>query len=76
MMKVLIYAIFHCWQNDAGGTSPFTIEKELIEDDIIVEFSYEENDVDKFMSWKPLRIRHDKTSEYRNADLNMVMDIK
>lgn len=43
----------------------FTNENEVIEDNMIVEFSYNiENEQN--WRWEPLRIRYDKTSEYRN----------
>uniref|UniRef100_A0A6C0ET86 mRNA cap 0 methyltransferase domain-containing protein n=1 Tax=viral metagenome TaxID=1070528 RepID=A0A6C0ET86_9ZZZZ len=54
-------------KNDTSGTmNMFTEENEIIETDTIIEFRYEFND-DKNMRWKPLRVRHDKTAEYKNT---------
>lgn len=41
-----------------------TKENELIETEMVVEFAYEFND-DKRFRWVPLRVRYDKTAEYR-----------
>ena len=55
-------------KNDTSGTqNMFTEEEESIETDTIVEFKYEFND-NVFMRWKPLRVRYDKTAEYKNTN--------
>ena len=55
-------------KNDTSGTqNMFTEEEETIETDTIVEFKYEFND-NVFMRWKPLRVRYDKTTEYKNTN--------
>jgi len=43
----------------------FTKEDEVFEDNMIVEFSYK-LDGESNWKWEPLRIRYDKTAEYRN----------
>jgi SAM-dependent methyltransferase len=56
-------------KNDtSGGTQHmYTEEEETIETDTIVEFKYEFNE-NVFMRWKPLRVRYDKTAEYKNTN--------
>ena len=55
-------------KNDTNGTqNMFTEEGESIETDTIVEFKYEFNE-NVLMRWKPLRVRYDKTSEYKNTN--------
>jgi len=55
-------------KNDTNGTqNMFTEEEETIETDTIVEFKYEFNE-NVFMRWKPLRVRYDKTAEYKNTN--------
>jgi SAM-dependent methyltransferase len=55
-------------KNDTSGTqNMFTEEEEIIDTDTIVEFKYEFND-NVFMRWKPLRVRYDKTAEYKNTN--------
>ena len=55
-------------KNDANGSqNMFTEEEETIETDTIVEFKYEFNE-NVFMRWKPLRVRYDKTAEYKNTN--------
>ena len=53
-----------------GALNMYTIEKDIMMDDTIVEFSYDMNAKDKFMKWIPLRVRFDKTSEYKNFGNN------
>ena len=54
-------------KNDGSGVmNMFTEENEIIETDTIVEFKYEFND-DKNMRWVPLRVRYDKTAEYKKT---------
>ena len=51
-----------------GGTqNMYTEEEEAIETDTIVEFKYEFNE-NVLMRWKPLRVRYDKTAEYKNTN--------
>lgn len=47
----------------------FTEAKEVIEDDSIVEFKYVFTE-DKRFRWVPLRVRYDKTAEYRKTQRN------
>ena len=56
-------------QDDSSEKQMFTEENEVIEDNTIVEFRY---DVirDKQWRWIPLRIRYDKTAEYRTGHKN------
>ena len=42
-----------------------TIEQQMFEDDTIVEFSYNTNETDPMMRWQPLRVRYDKTAEFK-----------
>ena len=54
-------------RDGAGGDKTmFSEENEAIEDNMIVEFRY---DVDKDSEWRwsPLRVRYDKTAEYRSG---------
>lgn len=41
--------------------------KELIEDDIIVEFVYDRDESNELFRWKPIRLRHDKTLKYKEG---------
>jgi hypothetical protein len=52
-----------------GNLSPFTENKEVIEDDSIVEFKYVFTE-DKRFRWVPLRVRYDKTADYRKTKRN------
>ena len=47
----------------------FTEENEVIEDKMIVEFSYDKN-LKEGWRWKPLRVRYDKTADYRKNGNN------
>ena len=49
-----------------GFKQMFTKEKEVIEDHTIVEFSYDMSKENHF-KWVPLRVRYDKTAEYRRG---------
>uniref|UniRef100_A0A6C0KYU3 mRNA (guanine-N(7))-methyltransferase n=1 Tax=viral metagenome TaxID=1070528 RepID=A0A6C0KYU3_9ZZZZ len=53
-----------------GKMKMFTEENQIIEDDTIVEFRYDTNARDKMNSWIPLRIRDDKTKEYKTKKNN------
>ena len=55
-------------KDSTGKNNMFSEEKELIEDDTIVEFRYDETD--KYTNWIPLRVRYDKTSDYKNGEKN------
>ncbi len=52
-----------------------TKENEVIESDMVVEFAYEFND-DKRLRWIPLRVRYDKTAEYRKYHKRFGNDYK
>ena len=47
----------------------FTENNEVIEDNTIVEFRYEINEEENWR-WKPLRVRYDKTNEFRRGFKN------
>lgn len=51
----------------SGGKQMFTEENEVFTDNMIVEFSYD-FDREKGWRWVPLRVRYDKTSEYRKGE--------
>jgi hypothetical protein len=53
--------------DSSGQANMFTEDNEVIESDTIVEFKYEFND-NPMMCWKPLRVRYDKTAEYKNTN--------
>jgi hypothetical protein len=53
--------------NDTNGDSKmFTENHEVIETDTVIEFRYEMNK-DRRLSWKPMRIRYDKTEDYKQG---------
>ena len=52
-----------------GNKKMYTEEGEVIEDKMIVEFAYNITN-EKFWKWVPLRVRYDKTSEYRAGGRN------
>lgn len=56
--------------NNNGTINMITEEKDIMLDDTIVEFRYEKNSEDVFMSWVPLRVRYDKTHEYKLFNSN------
>ena len=58
------------YRDEQGNPSMFTEEKDLIEDDTIIEFRYEKTESDKFNNWVPLRVRYDKTSDYKTNHSN------
>ena len=47
----------------------FTENREIIEDNMIVEFRYNLNK-EKEWRWEPLRVRYDKTADLRNGGKN------
>ena len=55
--------------DEAGVSQMMTLENDIIQDETIVEFSYDES---KPVNWRwvPLRVRHDKTAEYRAGGKN------
>uniref|UniRef100_A0A6C0LUG4 mRNA (guanine-N(7))-methyltransferase n=1 Tax=viral metagenome TaxID=1070528 RepID=A0A6C0LUG4_9ZZZZ len=55
--------------NDADTEVVKTIENEVIEDNMIVEFYYDFSRP-KLWRWVPLRVRYDKTRELRNGQKN------
>lgn len=52
-----------------GSLQMYTEENEIITDKMIVEFKYV-MDSEKYWAWKPMRIRWDKTFEYKNGRTN------
>ena len=52
-----------------GNTVMITLEGEVFEDEMIVEFSYDTT-APQLERWKPLRVRYDKTQEYRSGYKN------
>ena len=66
-MAHLCHVLLHLHE---GKLHMFTEENQIIEDDTIVEFRYDMNAKDKMNSWIPLRIREDKTKDYRTKRNN------
>lgn len=56
--------------NSSGQLAMYSEENDIIMDDTIVEFSYDKECEDRFMRWKPLRNRSDKTTQYRLTNDN------
>jgi len=57
-------------QSDSqGGKVIFSEENEMIEDNMIVEFRYDAKR-DKGWRWVPLRVRYDKTADFRSGGKN------
>ena len=56
---------------NSGSTNVMTIEDktDVIEDETIVEFRYDQTR-DKFWQWIPIRVRQDKTADYRSGGRN------
>jgi len=55
--------------DEAGVNQMMTTENDIIHDETIVEFSYDESKPVNWR-WSPLRVRHDKTAEYRAGGKN------
>ncbi len=55
--------------DEAGVSQMMTLENDIIQDETIVEFSYDPTQPVNWR-WLPLRVRHDKTSEYRSGGKN------
>jgi hypothetical protein len=55
--------------DEAGVYQMMTTENDIIMDETIVEFSYDETKPVNWR-WSPLRVRHDKTAEYRAGGKN------
>ena len=53
-------------KDDSGVKQMFSEENEVFEDNTIVEFRYDFSREEGW-KWVPLRVRHDKTSEYRKG---------
>ena len=55
--------------DEAGVNQMMTLENDVFQDETIVEFSY---DASRPVNWRwlPLRVRHDKTAEYRSGGKN------
>lgn len=66
-MAHLCHVKLHLYE---GKLNMFTEENQIIEDDTIVEFRYDMGAKDKMNSWIPLRIREDKTKDYRTKRNN------
>lgn len=58
-----------------GTMQMYTEDNEIITDKMIVEFKYV-NDSETYWNWKPMRIRWDKTFEYKNGYNNYGNDYK
>lgn len=56
-------------QDQYGEKAMRTEEGETIEDETIVEFRYDKN-AKQLWRWKPIRVRHDKTADYRKSGKN------
>jgi|TARA_Y100000992_G_scaffold302587_2_gene277521 hypothetical protein len=56
--------------DSAGNKNMKTLEGQVFEDNTIVEFSYDINEKDTLLRWKPLRVRYDKTAEFRSGGRN------
>jgi hypothetical protein len=58
-------------ENDVSGTLQLICKNgDIIEDQSIVEFSYDMDREDKEYRWKPLRVRFDKTAELKAGQKN------
>ena len=55
--------------DEAGVSQMMTIENDIIQDETIVEFSYDPSQPVNWR-WTALRVRHDKTAEYRSGGKN------
>jgi mRNA (guanine-N7-)-methyltransferase len=55
--------------DNANNLKIYTLEGEEIEDNTIIEFSYDASKPE-FWRWTPLRVRYDKTSELRSGEKN------
>jgi len=55
--------------DEAGVNQMMTTENDIIQDETIVEFSYDPTQPVHWR-WSPLRVRHDKTAEYRAGGKN------
>ena len=55
--------------DEAGVSQMMTTENDIIQDETIVEFSYDASQPVNWR-WSPLRVRHDKTAEYRAGGKN------
>ena len=55
--------------DEAGVSQMMTMENDVFQDETIVEFSYDASQPVNWR-WLPLRVRHDKTAEYRSGGKN------
>jgi hypothetical protein len=55
--------------DEAGVSQMMTTENDILQDETIVEFSYDASQPVNWR-WSPLRVRHDKTAEYRAGGKN------
>ena len=58
------------YKDENGLEVMFSKEKDIIEDDTIVEFSYDKSKQDNYEKWVPLRSRYDKTRDYKKGKPN------
>jgi mRNA (guanine-N7-)-methyltransferase len=54
-------------KDTTGNYKMFTEEGEVFEDQTVVEFSYDMDELDPKWRWKPLRIRYDKTADFKSG---------
>lgn len=66
----------HATLDETDSYVMYSEEKDLIEDDQIVEFRYMKHDDDKYENWIPLRVRDDKTVAYRTKKDNFGNNFK
>ena len=52
-----------------GNPQMFTEEREIINDETVVEFRYDLTR-EGLWKWIPLRVRYDKTTEFRNGKIS------
>jgi hypothetical protein len=56
-------------QKDSNGSyKMFTEENEVFEDKTVVEFVYDMDEPDSKWRWKPLRVRYDKTADFKSGN--------
>ena len=56
-------------EDDTGSKQMMTTEREVFTDNMIVEFKYDTN-ADKLHRWVPIKVRYDKTAEFRQGIKN------
>lgn len=58
------------YKDENGLEVIFSKEKDVLEDDTIIEFSYDKSIQNIYEKWIPLRSRHDKTRDYKRGKPN------